>query len=534
MPVEAVGGELIDTPGAAIPSSTSEIHPLIRGNLLAWNTIINLFGQIAPMTVGLFAVPHLIALLGTARFGLLTLSWVVLGYFGIFDLGLGRALTKLVAENFGRDAERTATLVWTALLMLCALGVAAAAVALSLVPSLVGGVMKIPQELRDEAFQGFVILAASIPIVLLTTALRGVLEAQQRFGIVNAVRIPMNALSFLAPLLVAAFMTRHLSALFASLVAVRLAGCVAYFVASVRSLPALRRSIRFDSASAGALFRFGGWMTVSNVVNPIMSYLDRFIVGALLSLAAVAYYATPYDVVMNLAIIPGAVTGVLFPAFSAHVNQEPSRAALLFVRGAKAIAVMMFPIALVIFAFAPEGLNLWLGPIFSAKSTPVVRWLALGLFVNSIAYVPFAFIQAAGRPDLSAKLHFLELPGYLALVWVLLRSREIEGVAMAWFIRAAIDAAILFALSARLLPELRTPVKRFGAASAAAVLVFWPFQVSGLSVRMVMIVVAILLFAIIVATRVLSGEERQWVAAVSRRALTLRFPTRRSGGSSYP
>ena len=38
-------------------------------------------------------------------------------------------------------------------------------------------------------------------------------------------------------------------------------------------------------------------MTVSNVVSPLMSSLDRFVVGAVLSMTAVAYYATAYEAV---------------------------------------------------------------------------------------------------------------------------------------------------------------------------------------------------------------------------------------------
>ena len=50
------------------------------------------------MLVALVAIPILVDGLGTARFGILTLAWMVVGYFSLFDLGLGRALTKLTAK----------------------------------------------------------------------------------------------------------------------------------------------------------------------------------------------------------------------------------------------------------------------------------------------------------------------------------------------------------------------------------------------------------------------------------------------------
>ena len=43
------------------------------------------------MMVALATIPALVRRLGTDRFGILTIGWAVLGYFSLFDLGLGRA-----------------------------------------------------------------------------------------------------------------------------------------------------------------------------------------------------------------------------------------------------------------------------------------------------------------------------------------------------------------------------------------------------------------------------------------------------------
>jgi len=66
------------------------------------------------MIVAVFCIPILIRGLGKERFGLLTLAWVLIGYAGLFDLGLGRALTQLVAQKLGAGEEREIpSLVWT-------------------------------------------------------------------------------------------------------------------------------------------------------------------------------------------------------------------------------------------------------------------------------------------------------------------------------------------------------------------------------------------------------------------------------------
>lgn len=69
--------------------------------------------------------------------------------------------------------------------------------------------------------------------------------------------------------------------------------------------------------------------------------------------------------------------------------------------------------------------------------------------MNCLAQIPFTLLQARGRADLPGKLHIVELPFYLAALFVLIRSYGIEGAAMAWFGRCAADAALLFVLAGR-------------------------------------------------------------------------------------
>src|SRR5215470_14965347 len=105
-------------------TTTSQAISLTSGRLLARNTIWNLLGQTLPMAVGLVTIPLLVRGMGAERFGVLSLAWIVVGYFSLFDLGIGRALTKLVADKLAiNDEQSIPPLVWTSLLLLLLLGV---------------------------------------------------------------------------------------------------------------------------------------------------------------------------------------------------------------------------------------------------------------------------------------------------------------------------------------------------------------------------------------------------------------------------
>jgi len=418
---------------------------------LAANVIWNLLGQGAPLLVAVLAIPPLIRALGTERFGLLSLAWVLVGYFSIFDLGIGRALTQIVAGNLKGDRDPAmGRLVWTSLALLSLLGVALAAVLAAGSPWILGHFLKTPSYLYAEALQASIFVAVAVPFGVIATGLRGILEARQAFFASNLVRLPLGVLTYLAPLAVAT-LTNHIDAICASLLVTRVLAFGAYVFASYRVAPDLMRARGLTRTGLRRLLSFSGWMAVTNVVAPFMTYLDRFVIGAFVSITAVAYYATPFDVVTRLFVIPAGVTGVMFPAFATRYAVKQHDARQLFVRGVKYLGLVMFPITLAFVTLAKPGLQLWLGPVFADHSTSVLQLLSVGVLMNSVGQVAFVLTQGSGRPRFTGVLSLIELPIYLVGLVVLVRVAGIEGAALAWTIRTGLDALVLLVFSSRLL-----------------------------------------------------------------------------------
>lgn len=440
---------------------------LISGSLLAKNVLWNLAGMGLPLVAAVFSIPILVREIGPDRFGILSIAWVFVGYFSLFDLGLGRAVTKLVSESLGRgEFEQIAPTIWTAVLLMTGLGLIGALTVGLLTPWLVEDMLTIPSAFIPESRLCFYLLAVSIPFVIIATALRGVLEAYQRFDLVNVVRVPLGLLNFLGPVAVLPF-SSNLAAMVAVIVVGRLVAMTVQFALCVRTVPALRKPRLAERQAMFRLLSFGGWMTATNIVGPLMMYFDRFLIGALASVAAVAYYSTSYEVVTRLWLMPVALVTVLFPAFSNASQQDEARPARMFASGLSTLYVAILIPILVIVTFAHEGLYLWLGPDFAAHGSIVLQLLAVGVLANSMAQVPFAMIQGYGRPDITAKLHLAELPLYLAGLWWLIQAHGIAGAAAAWTIRATVDAIAMFFVARWLAPTSTSYIQRFGALMTA-------------------------------------------------------------------
>lgn len=487
----------------------AEVSKLTRGSLLARNTVWNLVGQVIPMGVALFAIPLLIRNIGMDRFGILTIAWMVVGYFSFFDLGLGRAMTTLIAQRLGGSRQdELPAIVWTANGIMAMMGLVGAIALAAISPLLTHSLLKIPFLLQQEALRSFFLLSIAVPLVISTAGFRGILEAQQKFGLLNIVRIPMGVATFLAPVAVLPF-TNSLTALIGSIVFARVVFLIASIALAVHEMPALRHRFALDKTLLRPLFTFGGWMTVSNIVSPMMVYVDRFLIGTMLSLAAVAYYATPYEVATKLLIVPSALAGVMFPAFSAAMATDRLRGAILYRRAAKYVSLFLFPASFVLIVFGRDFLQIWLGHDFAVLSARVLQILSLGVLANGLAAVPFAMIQGTGRADITGKLHLLELPFYLFTAWYLTVHYGIVGTAVAWLLRVTADCILLFLIADRVMGSkhrILWPVA--GTICAGAVAVVIEPMLRGLSIRLLVAGCVIALFALIVWRRALSAEER--------------------------
>ena len=254
---------------------------------LAKHTLFNLVGLGAPLLVALASIPALMHGLGAERFGLLTLVWAVTSYFGLFDLGLGRVLTQQLAILLEqRDGERMGRLCATALVLMLCLGVLGGLAMVALAPWGVDLIKALPD--RREAIVACLVMGGATPFIVATAGLRGMLEAGHEFEVLNYLRLPLGIWTFAGPWLVLVWLGPDLVAITLALAAGRVLAAPLHAFFAWRALPELRGRLRWDAGWVKPLLVSGGWMTLSNLVSPLMGYVDRFMIGITGSAAAVA------------------------------------------------------------------------------------------------------------------------------------------------------------------------------------------------------------------------------------------------------
>ena len=352
---------MISRPGSPFLTIQMRLDRKIGERGLTANLAWNLIGESLPVVAAVIAIPILLHRLGADRFGVLTLSWMIAGYFGLFDFGLGRALTQAMAREFSLGHRASAPrLFWTALAMMLLLG-AVAGIALAIIaPWLTSRALKIPLALQRESLLGFYIVAVGLPMLI--SAFRLTRRARRCEPIRSAQFHPHSQRHDVV---------RRAGADAAVHAQPRVADCSpdrqprgimgVYFAAIFRAFPEVRANRQIESGVCRSLLGFGAWITVSNVITPILVYLDRFLIGGFLSMAALTAYSIPMEIIGKTFMVPAAISGVMFPAFARSFAAAPADTTRLFGRSLKLLGLIMFPLCAVIITFAPQIMSLWMG-----------------------------------------------------------------------------------------------------------------------------------------------------------------------------
>jgi len=436
------------------------LEALTNNRLLERNVALNLVGWALPAVAALVSIPLLARGLGPARYGLVVLAWSCVSIFSLFDFGLGRALTRIVAERLAAVEDHAiADVVWSATWLLLGLTALLAVAGVVLAPFIVDRVLNVPVDARSDAISVVRLLAIAIPPLAHGVALRGVLEAAQRFRLVNMLRVPLGIVTYAGPLIAI-----PLGASAATAVEIVVAGRVVYWLVSFVVLesvvPKVARPRAVSGAAVRELFHVGGWITVSNVVSPIIVQADRIVIAASLPIAASGWYGTAAEVATKQWLFTAALQPVLFSALSAAIKPAPGRAAALMERATRVTMFALLPCAAVLAAFAEPGLRLWMGTAYVPAAGPVLRWIAVAVYVNAIAQVPYSMLQGGIDARAPALLHVLELPLYIALLVAMGHAMGMRGVAIAWFIRMAADGLAMWWVLYRDSEICRAPIRR--------------------------------------------------------------------------
>ena len=410
--------------------------------------IWNIIGSIAPMLIGLFCIPYLIKNIGLEVFGILTLVWALIGYFSIFDFGIGRALTHQVSSNLSESLTvNLPGIVKAGLIFTSIFGVFGGVLLAATAHQFGYKWLNVSESLQKSTTSCLMIASLGIPLATLVSGLKGVLEGYEDFKLTNILRVLFGFANFGFPTISVVLFGPSLEYMVISLVLARLIILFAHIIPVSCKLSNWISSQILSKKKLIELLSFGAWMSLSNIISPLMVTSDRFIISYMLGASLVAYYTVPFDIIIRLLVIPAALTTALFPRFTYLFINNKNDIKRLYMKSLNTLMAIMLMICALIFISSYWGLSIWLGKEFAQKSWLIASILSVGLYFNSLAQVPHAAVQASGDIRATSLIHLVEFVLYVPLLIISLRYYGLIGAALVWVFRVMVDYILLSALA---------------------------------------------------------------------------------------
>ena len=407
------------------------------------NFVVNLLYPITRIAVALVTVPLYLHHIGEARYGVMSIVWVLLGFFGLIDFGLSRAVTNALAKLRDAPQPHRARVLLTTFGLNFGIGLAGGAILYVFGGLLLKYFVSMPSEISAEVTWALPWIAFLIPLTLISSAGVGALESRELFLTANSLQVFANTLNQVVPVMVAIFISPSLTYVIPTVGVTQVLGSMAVMTVVYRlEGPFSLRAI--DWGEARKLLGYGGWMFATQVIYPALASADQFIIGSVMGVTSVAHYAVPMSLIQRSAAVPVALGRTLFPRMSSISGDAAHDL------GKRALATMAYGFATICapaMILSPTFFRYWISADFAAVSAPVAQILFPGIWMASLSLVGFTLLQSQGKANLTGRLSMVEVLPFVAILWVSTLAFGIVGAAAAWSFRCALDALAMLWLA---------------------------------------------------------------------------------------
>ncbi|PRD66070.1 oligosaccharide flippase family protein [Malikia granosa] len=435
---------------------------------IAKNTIINIASATAPLLIALLTIPKYLELIGAENYGIIAIILTIQSYFSFMDLGLGKSVTKEISKSNPNNNEWHCKIYWTATIAIGAISGITSAIIISLL-SLSHNInlFGINQKLSNETIGAILIAIACAPILLISSVNIGALQAKQMFGKISIIQTIGSIASQTAPLVIAYNGHIDLRILIASTLAARIISLL-WLIKTCRDVFTKHRKIDFNTKIFKRLINYGGWISAINFLSPLLTIIDRSIIGLIKGPIAVSAYTIPYDLVSRSMIISSSFSSALFPRLATEGNIKGSEIAK------KSSAILNFAstsvVILSIIGF-DTFLKFWVNSENHANSQGIGEILLIGVWINSLVIPYHTNFISNNNPKKIVIIFAIEIPIYLILLYAGIKTLGPIGAAYAWTARVLIDAAILLKLNNAISNNLKST-------TSSAIFILFAFIIS--------------------------------------------------------
>ncbi len=398
------------------------------------NSSYSIVGHLWPIIFTLLVTPIIIFTLGVKEYGIYLFISTSMGLLGLLEFGLSLAVLKDLSFYFGKkDEGAMIRLIHSANLLFFILGSFYLLVSLSI--TLIGTSFLPASFSEYEKYSKlFIFSGGAIFFATITSTYNIILQAIQRFDIINKISIASTTLSSLGMLLVVKLGGSLLEIFITQLLITAIFSLIVFYNAK-NILPIATFKLRWYKEEIIKCYRFGIVAFINNFASTSLSSLDKLIIPFFAGPSNLTYYSMPGNVATRIPGISGALSVGMLPLTSQFTgSDEILRMKTMYVRTFRLITIIAGALTITTISFSYQVLQYWLSLDFAERSSSVLVILALTNFILAL-FVPLSsFLLGLGKLKfLTISSVGMALLNVVALV-VLLPFFGIKGAAWAYLI----------------------------------------------------------------------------------------------------
>ena len=448
-----MAGELLASEEGVVQTAGPDVGSHVSGARLVRNSAINGIAITGGMVVTILLTPYMLDRLGSVSFGIWALAITLTataGYLSLTDLGLQQASVRFMADaRRGRDPAQLTGIFSTTVAIFLVVSVVVAGLMVALAPA-IASIFSVQGAVRHAAIVTFAIVGAQIVFDLPGLAYRAVLESAQRYGAIRVIEL-VRAILF-AGLVVGVLSIGRGVVAIASCSAASAAAALSAYVVVVRTSEAAAR-LRPSSIQRHVLRELLGFsrsLFLLRILSVSYRQMDKLIVGAILSVSAVATYEVANRVQAAMFLLLGIGGSALLPAATLSRVDKP-RMRDLFLRATSYSVALFLPVSIAVLVYARLVVVGWVGAQ-QAGATGAVRLFALWVALGTFDAAGTTMLVAVGRLRPVVALSVVWVASNLVLSLILVHVWGITGVVAATVITYA---PLLVAYTTLCLDEFR-------------------------------------------------------------------------------
>ena len=399
------------------------------------NSIYNVAGWGWSTILNIIIIPYMIYKLGYDQYGILSLVFLVVGYFAFLDLGLADAVVKYISHYYAlNNIVKINNIINSILALFVIMGISGGIFILVFSNFVALEVFKIPDELHTTTKYCFNLCAIGLLLNLILGVIAKIPEALQRFDLSNRNNIIMGTAVSVMNVIVL-FLGYGIKAIVLINILGSLFGIFLFYLTANKLIPQVVFNLKFNYDDFREVFHFGLYTVFTKFSSLMTNSINQLFIGSLVGASGLTIFNVPFKIISAFKGIIYRLSFVVFPVSSELSALEYSeKLESVYLKSSRYIFLLSSMFFIPVIAYSNKILLFWLGADFADKGTYLMMMISLALFFISLTMIPGLIALGLGKPKYNAIFSLVTAGANIIFGYPLTKMWGTDGAATALFI----------------------------------------------------------------------------------------------------